>query len=46
VNALGAFSAIRADFADTTIEQLSWVLNAYTVVYAALLVTAGRLGDR
>jgi EmrB/QacA subfamily drug resistance transporter len=41
-----AFPAIRADFADTTIEQLSWVLNAYTIVYGALLVTAGRLADQ
>ncbi|MBI2394837.1 MAG: MFS transporter [Deltaproteobacteria bacterium] len=41
-----AFPAIRADFADTTIEQLSWVLNAYTVVFGALLVTAGRLADQ
>src|SRR5262249_21443472 len=25
---------------------LSWVLNAYTIVFGALLVTAGRLADR
>lgn len=41
-----AFPAIRADFAETTVEQLSWVLNAYTVVYGALLVVMGRLADQ
>ena len=29
-----------------SLSDLSWVLNAYTIVFAALLVPAGRLGDR
>jgi len=40
-----AFGAIRAGFPASTAASLSWVLNAYTVVYAALLVPAGRLVD-
>ncbi|HMG56773.1 MAG TPA: MFS transporter [Kofleriaceae bacterium] len=40
-----AFPALRRAFADATPADLSWVLNAYTVVYAALLVPAGRLAD-
>ena len=30
---------------DTSLPQIEWVLNAYTLVFAALLVTFGRLGD-
>jgi EmrB/QacA subfamily drug resistance transporter len=40
-----AFPAISADFSDVTRSGLSWVLNAYAVVFGALLVTAGRLAD-
>lgn len=40
-----AFPAISADFDDVTRSGLSWVLNAYAVVFGALLVTAGRLAD-
>ena len=40
-----AFPAISADFSEVTRSQLSWVLNAYAVVFGALLVTAGRLAD-
>lgn len=40
-----AFPALSADFAGTTRAGLSWVLNAYAVVFGALLVTAGRLAD-
>src|SRR6266581_1440555 len=29
----------------TTLDQIIWVLNAYVLVYAVLLITAGRLGD-
>src|SRR3979490_1182391 len=28
-----------------TLDQVLWVLNAYILVYAVLLITAGRLGD-
>ena len=41
-----AFSAIGRDFSDVTTASLSWVLNAYTIVFAAALIPAGRLADR
>jgi EmrB/QacA subfamily drug resistance transporter len=28
-----------------TFDEILWILNAYTLVYAVLLLTAGRLGD-
>src|SRR5689334_9101650 len=34
------------DVGERSLSDLSWVLNAYTIVFAALLVPAGRLGDR
>ncbi|MHB8507313.1 MAG: MFS transporter [Candidatus Dormibacteria bacterium] len=34
-----------SDDLKATLDQVLWVVNAYLVVYAALLVTAGRLGD-
>lgn len=40
-----AFRAIQADFADTSAADMSWVLNGYTVVYAAILIPAGGLAD-
>jgi EmrB/QacA subfamily drug resistance transporter len=40
-----AFPAIRADFPGAGLSQLSWVLNGYAIVFAALLVPAGRLAD-
>jgi EmrB/QacA subfamily drug resistance transporter len=40
-----AFSAVRAGFPGTSAADLSWVLNAYTVVYAAMLIPAGGLAD-
>src|SRR6266704_3355850 len=30
---------------NTTLDQILWVLKAYILVYAVLLITAGRLGD-
>ncbi|MFE2960010.1 MFS transporter [Nocardia tengchongensis] len=41
-----ALPRIAEDFSGARISGLSWVLNAYAIVYAALLVPAGRLGDR
>lgn len=41
-----AFPALRASFASASAADLSWVLNAYTVIYAAMLVPAGALADR
>jgi EmrB/QacA subfamily drug resistance transporter len=41
-----AFPDITATFSDTSASQLSWVLNAYTIVFAAMLIPAGKLADR
>lgn len=41
-----AFPAIGRDFADVARSDLSWILNAYTIVFAALLIPAGRMADR
>ncbi len=41
-----AFPAIESDFAGSSIESLSWVLNGYVIVFAALLMPFGRLADR
>jgi EmrB/QacA subfamily drug resistance transporter len=40
-----AFPSIKHDFAGTNDATLSWVLSAYAIVMAALLVPAGRLAD-
>src|SRR6476661_11074293 len=41
-----AFPAISAQFHAAGGATLSWVLNAYTLVFAATLIPAGRLADR
>jgi EmrB/QacA subfamily drug resistance transporter len=41
-----AFPRIGREFQGTSLATLSWVLNAYAIVYAALLVPAGRFADR
>src|SRR5215218_18269 len=41
-----AFPSIAKEFPGTSLADLSWVLNGYNVVFAALLVPAGRLADR
>src|ERR1700751_2259426 len=41
-----AFPDIRHSFAHSSLGQLSWILNAYAIVFAAALVPAGRLADR
>jgi EmrB/QacA subfamily drug resistance transporter len=41
-----AFSAIGADFPGVSTSTMSWVINAYTIVFAAMLIPAGRLADR
>jgi EmrB/QacA subfamily drug resistance transporter len=41
-----AFPDIEASFPGTSLAGLSWILNAYNIVFAALLVPAGRLSDR
>ena len=40
-----AFDAMRQSFAGTSAAELSWVINGYTVVYAAMLIPAGGLAD-
>ncbi len=40
-----AFPSIRESFDDASIGALSWVLNAYNIVFAAFLVICGRLTD-
>jgi EmrB/QacA subfamily drug resistance transporter len=40
-----AFPAIARSFPGVSASTLSWVLDAYAIVFAACLVPAGRLGD-
>jgi EmrB/QacA subfamily drug resistance transporter len=41
-----AFPDMARDFSGASLPSLSWVLNAYAIVFAALLVPAGRIADR
>jgi EmrB/QacA subfamily drug resistance transporter len=41
-----ALPDIGRDFPDASLASLSWILNAYAIVFAALLVPAGRIADR
>jgi EmrB/QacA subfamily drug resistance transporter len=41
-----AFPNIAADFGNAKLSDLSWILNAYAIVFAALLVPFGRVADR
>jgi EmrB/QacA subfamily drug resistance transporter len=41
-----AFPYIARQYPGTSLSSLSWVLNAYTVIFAAVLVPAGRWADR
>ena len=40
-----AFPAIGEDFPEASVSGLSWILSAYAIVYASLLVPFGKLGD-
>jgi EmrB/QacA subfamily drug resistance transporter len=40
-----AFPNIARSFRGSSISSLSWVLNAYNIVFAAFLVAAGRIAD-
>ncbi|MEV8476686.1 MFS transporter [Streptomyces sp. NPDC051173] len=40
-----AFPALEKSFPTASLASMSWVLNGYTIVLAALLVPAGRLAD-
>jgi EmrB/QacA subfamily drug resistance transporter len=41
-----AFPALARHFGETNVAKLSWVLNGYAIVFAALLVPSGRWADR
>src|SRR5437764_7784054 len=41
-----AFPYISRQYPGTSLSSLCWVLNAYTIVFAAVLVPAGRWADR
>ena len=41
-----AFPALQRAFAQPRAASISWVLNSYNIVFAALLLTAGQLADR
>ena len=40
-----AFPSIHQSFPTTSQASLSWVLNAYNIVFAALLLASGRIAD-
>ncbi len=41
-----AFTSIGGSYRGASLADLSWVLNGYAIVYAALLIPAGRFSDR
>jgi EmrB/QacA subfamily drug resistance transporter len=41
-----AFPYIGREYSGASLSSLSWVLNGYTIVFAAVLVPAGRWADR
>jgi EmrB/QacA subfamily drug resistance transporter len=41
-----AFPYIGREYRGTSLSSLSWVLNGYTIVFAAVLVPSGRWADR
>ncbi|HWF24984.1 MAG TPA: MFS transporter, partial [Solirubrobacteraceae bacterium] len=40
-----AFPSIERSFPRSSLSGLSWVLNAYNIVFAALMIGAGRIAD-
>src|ERR1700733_8917665 len=40
-----AFPSIARDFSGASLSSLSWIVSAYSIVFAALLVPAGRWAD-
>lgn len=40
-----AFPDIERSFRGSSLNALSWIINAYTIVFAALLMPAGRIAD-
>lgn len=41
-----AFIAVGESYRGSSLADVSWVLNGYAIVYAALLIPAGRFSDR
>lgn len=41
-----AFPAIKSTYADVSLANLSWILNAYTIALGAQLIPSGALADR
>ena len=41
-----ALPVLRRDFAPATLSDVSWILDVYAIVLAALLLPAGRVADR
>ncbi len=41
-----AFPKIQSEYHASSVSSVSWVLNAYAIVLAALMVSAGRMADR
>ncbi|TQM32791.1 EmrB/QacA subfamily drug resistance transporter [Nocardia bhagyanarayanae] len=41
-----AFTNIAESYRGSSLADVSWVLNGYAIVYAALLIPAGRVSDR
>ncbi|MEV0089146.1 MFS transporter [Saccharopolyspora sp. NPDC050642] len=41
-----AFTKIGESYRGSSLADVSWVLNGYAIVYAALLIPAGRFSDR
>jgi EmrB/QacA subfamily drug resistance transporter len=41
-----AFAEIGRSFPGNTLGDVSWILNGYAIVYASLLIPAGRYADR
>ena len=41
-----ALPALQRDFAPATLSGVSWILDVYAIVVAALLLPAGRAADR
>jgi MFS family permease len=41
-----AFADLRSTFPGARVTSLGWVVSAYTIVFGAVLVPAGRLADK
>jgi MFS family permease len=41
-----AFAGLRESFPNARVTSMGWVISAYTIVFGAVLVPAGRLADK